>query len=251
MNSILLPMCYHGCGYMAVHQAKNGRWCCNRYVAKCPVIRKKNSIATSGENNPFFNHHHTPEGLKAIGLQSRGRKPFLGRNHKPKSLRLMSKQRTGKHPSEETREKNRIASTGKKMPPRTDEWREAQSEYMLNGGSKKANTKKYNGITEEKDLSNKELYYKRVLKYTNISIKEKFTDEELKQRGNKKELGHKSLDHVFSIDRGFKLGILPSIIGSKSNLELVDCSYNQSKSVKCDITLEELFQKFDEEKSRK
>ena len=83
-------------------------------------------------------------------------------------------------------------------------------------------------------------------KFTNLSLKEKYTKEELKLRGQKKEFGHKNIDHRFSIFNGFKLGIIPSIIGSKSNIKLVDCSYNYSKNTKCDITIEELFQKYKE-----
>jgi hypothetical protein len=247
-NLILLPviLCDYGCGRMGVHKHQNGKWCCDKYVARCPTLKKKNREANLGEKNHFFNKHHTEEALKIIGAKSVGRKTFLGKHHTLETRELLRIKNTGKHPSEETKEKNRIASTGKVMPPRTDKWRENQSDYMSNGGSRKANIKKHKKIRNYEEFNDKELYYKEVWKFTRKSMKKKFTFEELKQRGNK--LGSKSLDHVFSIIEGFRLGILPSIIGCAANLELMDCNHNNVKKTKCNITLEELFKKYDEEK---
>ena len=36
-------ICVYGCGQKAKHQLKNGKWCCSKHQAKCPMIRKKNS----------------------------------------------------------------------------------------------------------------------------------------------------------------------------------------------------------------
>jgi len=97
------------------------------------------------------------------------------------------------------------------------------------------------------EYSNWELYNRIVWNLTGISAKEKYTKEELSHRGHKKELGHKNLDHLFSIFEAFKLNINPHIIASKSNIKLVDCEYNHKKSSRCDITLEELFKLYDKE----
>ena len=169
------------------------------------------------------------------------------KHHTEETKQKLRELRTGKNNSKESNEKNRISNTGKKMPPRTQKWMDNQSKFMREGGSRKANIERHDGITDEKDFSNLELYAKIVWKYTTISSREKYTREELKQRGRKKELGHKQLDHRFSIIKGFKSGILPCIIGSKSNISLVPCDYNQSKNSKCDITLEELFKKYEKE----
>jgi len=240
--------CDYGCGREAKHYFKySKRYCCETNVSKCPYVKKisgeKGSISRKGI--PTWNKGLTKE----TSL----------------SVMKISKSKTGKPNSPESNEKNRISNTGKKMPPRTEEWRENQRQYMLNGGSKLASsfitpeiikenkekvrkTRESNGQwIKSKELSDFYLYQKRVWFFTNISAKEKFTKEELKQRGQKKELGHKQLDHIFSVHEGFNLGILPSIIGCKSNINLVDCSYNLLKDSKCDITLEELFQKYIEE----
>jgi len=49
-----------------------------------------------------------------------------------------------------------------------------------------------------------------------------------------------NIDHRFSIAQGFKLGILPNIIGSVINLEMLHHKINLSKGTKCSITLEYL-----------
>lgn len=33
--------CEYGCGREARHLFKNGKWCCSKYVTKCPSIRKE------------------------------------------------------------------------------------------------------------------------------------------------------------------------------------------------------------------
>jgi hypothetical protein len=35
--------CDYGCGQKAIHQFKSGKWCCSKYHAQCPSVRKKNS----------------------------------------------------------------------------------------------------------------------------------------------------------------------------------------------------------------
>jgi hypothetical protein len=134
-------------------------------------------------------------------------------------------------------------------------------ERMMNGQAKLMNSINIEGrkIKQRKTFENKGLwlkiedltdykkYVRQVWVFTNISSKFKYTEEELKQRGQKKELNHKNLDHIFSIYEGFKLGILPIIIGSKSNIRLIDCYHNYSKNSKCEITTDELFRNFEKE----
>jgi hypothetical protein len=97
------------------------------------------------------------------------------------------------------------------------------------------------------DLNERELYRKLVSIHTNNSIIKKYSKEELKNRGKFKNKGYNQIDHIFSIHEGFKLGIIPKIIGSKSNIRFISTEKNWSKQRKCDISLEELFKKYDEE----
>lgn len=53
------------------------------------------------------------------------------------------------------------------------------------------------------------------------------------------------LDHKYSMYEGFNEGILPSIIGSYKNLEVIPSGENLSKNKKCSITKKQLFYEFE------
>ena len=243
-----MHLCDYGCGKEGIYQFKNKKWCCSKNAEACPELRRKNrernlgnkasiecrnkmSIKRLGNKNPMFGRKHSDETrikIKEETLKNtpRGEKhPFFKKTReelfgKEKALELSNLQKNLM--------KNFIVTDEMKIKRR------------------KTNEEKGKWIKNE-DLPLLSLYTKNVLHFTYISSKEKYTKEELKQRGQKKELNHKNLDHIFSIFEGFKLGILPVIIGSKSNIELVDCNYNYIKKTKCDITLEELFDRFEKE----
>jgi len=93
-------------------------------------------------------------------------------------------------------------------------------------------------------LSSFNLYYKRVWYYTNESAKLKYTEFELSQRCLCGVSGGLQLDHKFSIRCGFDNNILPNIIGSQYNIELIPWEENISKGISCSISKEELFENF-------
>jgi hypothetical protein len=33
-------LCSYGCGKIAVHKFKNGKWCCEKNINKCSAIKK-------------------------------------------------------------------------------------------------------------------------------------------------------------------------------------------------------------------
>lgn len=113
---------------------------------------------------------------------------------------------------------------------------------------KKTNEERGNWVKDE-DLSLFELYKRKVKKITEISIKEKYTTEDLKNRGRYKKMNHIHIDHIFSVQKGFINNILPEIIGSKSNIRRISVSKNYIKHTKCDININELFKKYDIEVS--
>jgi len=84
------------------------------------------------------------------------------------------------------------------------------------------------------------LYKLNVKKFTKISYKKfkNYIDPNcLRNRDNQ-------LDHKYSKAEGFKNGILPIIIGSYINLEILTASENASKNYRCSITKEELFDEY-------
>jgi hypothetical protein len=212
-------LCDYGCGQKAIYQIGK-KWCCNKSQNTCSEVKRKNSKSGKGKrhniNLTIFKSPITEE-----------------------TRRKMINSHIGKTISKKCKEINRIR--------------------MLNGGSKKLNslkkeermiklrkTKEEKGQWTPKELySHIDLYRNLVYNFTKTSMKKKFNKQELELRG--KGVNSKEIDHNFSVTKGFKFGILPRIIGSKSNLRLVDGSYNRKKINKCDITLEELFKCYDEE----
>jgi len=99
-----MNLCDYGCGQEAKYQFKNGKWCCSKNVSQCPVIRKKQSLAKIGENNPrgMLGKHHAKETRKKQSeIQS-------GENN-PRGM-------LGKHLSKETRKKQSEAKSGENHP---------------------------------------------------------------------------------------------------------------------------------------
>jgi len=87
----------------------------------------------------------------------------------------------------------------------------------------------------------RELYVKEVMKYTNkqnLSLLENF---------DKRGRFSYHLDHKYSISEGWKNNILPYIIGSIYNLEMLEWNKNISKGAKCSTTLDEIINKFEKE----
>lgn len=87
-------------------------------------------------------------------------------------------------------------------------------------------------------------YRKLVDSYTNLSyrlFKDIINPNNLK-RGKKTY----HLDHMYSISEGFKNGILPKIIGSYINLEIITSDDNLTKRAKCSLSIDELFKRYDD-----
>jgi len=246
MNKI--HICEYGCGKEATHQFKNKRWCCSSRSEGCSESIRKNIERNLGRV-------HTQETKRKMSSDRKGEKNSMyGKVHTFES-RIKIKENTLKNtPRGESHKlfgKSWVEVYGEE---KAKILKENKRQKMLNFvvteemKLKRRKTMEENGEwIKEKDLSLLRLYTKEVLHFTYISIKEKFTIEDLKQRGMKKENGDKNLDHIFSIQEGFKLGIPPEIIGSKSNIRLINCNYNYSKKTKCDISLEDLYRKYNEE----
>ena len=100
--------------------------------------------------------------------------------------------------------------------------------------------------TPDDKLSEKELYYRNVEFYTNLSLinfYNKINPKNKKVGRNKKDY---SLDHKYSKIMGFKNNIDPKIIGHLVNLEIILFSENCKKRNKSSITKEELFRLYEE-----
>jgi hypothetical protein len=96
------------------------------------------------------------------------------------------------------------------------------------------------GCTPREDRSIRRIYYDAVWKFTEESWKSQF-DKINPARLNRT---HNALDHIYSIQQGFRDCIPPFIIGHYSNLRVISLSENGIKGMRCDKTKEELFEDF-------
>ena len=229
-------LCDYGCGQEAKYKFGRDKWCCSKSVNSCSEMKKKNSLGNTGK---IFSEE----------TKDKMRKKLYTTEIKIKMSNGQKRSRSDPESYWNSESYNIV--------------KENLRTRMLNGQAIMMNSfprlnidetkKKIRKIKEERGLwlpkemhSSLEIYTNNVLYYTNISMRKKYTKLELKKRGNMKDDFH--LDHNFSITSGFKLGILPCIIGSKTNIRLINTLYNRKKLNKCDITIEELFKLYSEEK---
>ncbi len=114
-------LCDYGCGKEAIHQFKNGKWCCARSVNSCPEIKRKKNISFKTnyikELNP--NYGRTPWN-KGIPHSEKTRSK-MSKSHKGLLLSEKHKKAIGKsntNPSKETRSKMSKAQKGKIITPK-------------------------------------------------------------------------------------------------------------------------------------
>ena len=91
-------------------------------------------------------------------------------------------------------------------------------------------------------MRGKKLYDNLVDYYTKLSLKEHW--EQINP--NNMELNwENTIDHKYSKKQGYLDGILPQIIGSYINLEIMSRNENSSKNGSCSISMKSLFEKYE------
>ena len=111
-------LCEYGCGQPAIHQFKNGKWCCSKIVLKCPSRvpwnkgktgiysdESLNKMSNSKKGKPAWNKGKTgiysDETLRKISDSGKGRPPWnkgLSGHLSEESLNKISKAKTGQTP---------------------------------------------------------------------------------------------------------------------------------------------------------
>lgn len=97
-----------------------------------------------------------------------------------------------------------------------------------------------NGATPKHLRSLRRLYYDAVWGFTEQSWKQDF-DKINPTRINRTT---NALDHIYSIQQGFRDNIPPYIIGHWTNLRVISLSDNSKKGMRCDKTQDQLFEDF-------
>jgi len=213
------------------------------------VINEKNRFV-NGHNKPYSGKHHTENSKKLISDKT------IGRKFSEESIKKSADSKRGKKHSNEHKLK---ISLSLKSEECKDKCRLIYlKKYGVCNLSQSNIIKKKIRKTREKNGSwvpynNRsclEIYRLKVCYFTNISIKNKYSVEELTKRGPSGTVTGHHIDHKFSVMEGFKNNILPSIIGSQSNIELIPWFENDQKNSKCSITKEELFRLYNLEVSK-
>jgi len=227
-------LCDYGCGNKAIYYLKSvNRWCCSKSQNSCVIKRKKS--CKKGEMRYDIRGDKNP--AKRLDVKNKIKIETKNSWNKLNGKRKESI-RGDKNPSKRIEVRKKISENTQKI------WdnRDCKERKQIIVKNRKTNEERRNWIKDE-NLEDFVLYTREAKIITEKSAKEKFSKEELKTRGRFKN----HIDHIFSIQKGFFGGILPQIIGSKSNIRLINCNYNLSKNKKCDITKEELFKKYEEE----
>jgi len=119
--------------------------------------------------------------------------------------------------------------------------------YGVDNGSKtfKAREKIYNervkqGCTPRERRSKRRLYYDKVWRYTEQSWKDHFDNINPSRLDRSKN----ALDHIYSIQQGFRDSIDPKIIGHWTNLQVIGLVENSTKGMRCDKSKQQLLEDY-------
>ena len=216
-------LCDYGCGNIAKYKFDNKKVCCSKSQNSCPEVKSKNRSSNIGIDR------NTKE------------------NKEASRLRMLNglANRMNEIPRDPEKEKTKSEKQRLRML-------NGQAMYVVEFSKSKECHKKIRKNREEKgkwtklnEMTERQLYHRLVLHLTNKSIQQKFSEEELKTRGTKFNENH--IDHIFSEQEGFNLGILPIIISCKGNLRLITCFENSGKNSRCDISLDQLLKIYKDE----
>lgn len=271
--------CSYGCGEEAKYHFKNGKHCCSKSYSKCPAVREKNSRSNKGRDVSLFcpikitnvnilcengcgqiaryisksgkkycsdNHRKCPINRRKNSNGLKGRTFLKGKDSKlygrkrPSHSKLMKKnnpmfdsevkKKHKKSCNTNTYKRNMAHISSKRWE--SEQYRKNFSDTLLRKGLK----------LSEAQIGKLRVYYRRVIRYTNRSIKTNFSiiNPDNKQIG----IGLYNIDHIFSIAEGFKQDIPPEIIGSVVNLQVLPSRENIIKKDDCWITKEELLKRY-------
>lgn len=192
------------------------KWWENRYLTTSSPSAK---IRLQHRRGDFVNGH-TPE-LNEKRRQGNLKAVANGRKYRAKETY-----------TESQKEKNKqtcIKRYGVKNGSQTKDSREKISDARIK-----------NGATPKHLRSLRRIYYDTVWRFTEESWKENYN----KINPTRMRRSDNALDHIYSIQQGFRDSIPPYIIGHWTNLRILPMVENSLKGMRCDKTQKELFDNF-------
>jgi hypothetical protein len=196
------------------------KWWENRYLITSSRTAKQKYKWGKGD----YDNIHTPEINETRAKSNRGKRVALGTRKAP----IMTDE--AKQQREKTKKETFLKIYGVDNP--------SKSKIVLEKIYQRAVKR---GCTPREERSLRRLYYDAVWKITEASWRNHF-DEINPARLNRT---YNALDHIYSIQQGFRDSIPPYIIGHYTNLRVISLSENGIKGMRCDKTKQELFEDFD------
>jgi hypothetical protein len=193
------------------------KWWENRYLETANLSAKSKLAVKKGKYDKMWSKEAQEKRTKSI------RDGFASGKIKPKQW---------------SEEESRIRY--EKIKKATQEKYGVHSTLMLKEvREKQYNTKVKKGIiTPREKRTSRQLYYESVMSLTKKSWVEHFN----KINPNRLNRSEWDLDHIFSIQEGFRQEIPPYIISHWTNLRMLEPKENYSKGMRCDKTKEQLFE---------
>jgi hypothetical protein len=148
--------------------------------------------------------------------------------------------KSGKHKPWEDRNRDQKSYAQKGRQTCLDRYGVENGSQTKEARNKVSEARIRNGATPKHLRTERTLYYEAVWRHTEENWKKHF-DKINPLRLNRSE---NALDHIYSIQRGFREGIPPYIIGHWTNLRIITLSENSIKGMRCDKTWEALFEDF-------
>jgi hypothetical protein len=198
---------------VTTHQVK---WHENRYLTTIDVKSRSQLLHKLG----VFDNGHTPEAnekRRAGNLKAAAR----GRKYRDSSTY-----------TEADREKSKQTCLEKYGVDNPSKLKEVKEKIYQKAVAR--------GCTRREERSDRRLYYDAVWKFTEESWRNHFDDI----NPTRLNRSHNALDHIYSIQQGFRDCIPPYIIGHYTNLRVISLSENGIKGMRCDKTREELFEDY-------
>jgi len=145
-------ICDYGCGKEAIHQFKNGKWCCSKDAKQCKTFRSKISISRkkyTGKNHPRFGKEVTKEQREKVSQSNKkwnleNEPIWKGRKHTNESKKKIGLKSLGRKHDEEFKERLRkrlLNGDSIKMnsfprdPEKMKKFKEDRRNWMLENGS--------------------------------------------------------------------------------------------------------------------
>lgn len=214
---------------------EKGAW--NKNVPATKEQREKQSIAAKQKYDNGYKH------------------PRLGKTNSKETNNKISTKLTGHVTSEEAKKNISIGmqlavKEGRHCSPSkgkifSKETREKISEASKRNAYKVRAKMEASGKWVPIDLVSPFILYERaVIKITNLQPLYTLENYDKPRGRNQHGVDHYQLDHIYSIKQGFLNDIPSFIIGHISNLRFIPWKENVIKSDTCEITIDELYKKF-------